>query len=111
MHETKMKLPIYSKVTNEDSFEARYTWIIKKGWYDDGKNQYIVEFEPVPKISTFRWHYYRFPLYGEKSTGRYFWLILSPAQNLRFSIMQHGVLKTLVMPFINLYRLIKSVSV
>lgn len=104
----EMQLPIYSKNPNSDLFEIKHLWSIKKGWYDDGTNQFIVDFEAVTNISSFSKHYYRFPLYGQNATNKYFWLILSPFQNLRFSLMQYGVLKTVIMPFSHLFQLIKS---
>ena len=105
----EMMLPVYSKVPNKETFEIKHIWTIKKGWYDDGKNQFIVEYESVPGISSFRKHYYRFPLFGQESTGRYYWLILSPIQNIRFSIMQYGFHKTIVAPVKNVIQVVKNI--
>ena len=105
----KMRLPVYSKRINKDTFEVKHIWDIKKGRYDDGGNQYLVEFEPVASISSINKHYYRFPLYGSKETGKYYWLILPLCQNIRFSIMQYGVLKTLITPLKRIIQIVKDV--
>lgn len=91
-----MDLPIYVKELNRDSFRFRHYWEIRRGWYNDGENQFIVEFEPVTSISTFNKRYYRFPRFGDKHTHMYYWLILTPKQSIRFSIIQNGVFKSLI---------------
>ena len=103
-----MKLPVYTKIPNKDCFEPRGTWKFRKGWYDDGVNQYMVNFEPIASISSFWRHYYRFPLFGQKATNRYYWLILNPIQYMRFISLQEGLIKTLLKPLIGLFKLVKS---
>lgn len=103
-----MKLPVYRKVINQFEFKQSGEWEIMKGHYDDGQNQFIVTFEPRTDISSFRKHYYRFPLFGAKETGRYYWLILNPFQNVRFTILQFGLFKALIIPFANAIRYLKS---
>jgi len=103
-----MKLPVYSKIPNKDCFEARGTWKFRKGWYDDGVNQFIVEFEFIENISSFWKHYYRFPLFGQKTTNRYYWLILNPLQQICFNVTQEGLIKTLFKPLLSLVQLVKS---
>lgn len=83
----KRKYKILNKKQNLKNFEHVHTWTISKGWYDDGKGQYITKFEPVPVISTFNHHYYRFHLYGADNTHVY-WLDLNFFQNIWFRFMQ-----------------------
>lgn len=107
-----MKLAVYKKVINHNSFEVKYNWTFKKGWYDDGERQYIVTFEHVKEISSFMKNYYRFLLYGQPSTNTYYWLILSPFKNLIFLITQYGFIKVVLSPIkkvASLFNTIKTI--
>ena len=96
-----MKLPVYKKEINKFAFKQCHDWDFHKGYYSEGEHQYMVTFEPVENISTFRNHYYRFHKYNDQ--GLYvFWLKLGWFQNVRFQCMQHGVLKTILSPIVNI---------
>ena len=93
-----MNLPVYTKKINSNEFMPKGTWEFSKGWYNDGKHQYMTKFEYVGQISTCNKHYYRFPLYGSIQTNSYYWLKLNCIQFFIFRCIQDGVWKTLVSP-------------
>ncbi len=91
-----MILPVYTKKVNSNVFTPIGSWEFTKGWYNDGKNQYMAQFEYVKQICTLNEHFYRFPLYGITQTDRYYWLKLNFWEFLHFECVQGRIWESII---------------
>ncbi len=81
-----MKITTYTKVTNKFDFKKWRRMEIKKGYYIDGDEQYLIDFEYC-NFSTLNENYYRFYRFNCKTAPPYY-LKLTFWRNIQFRYEQ-----------------------